>query len=316
MRNLPSSKTIIQLIHDTPVVQLKHLSEAVGASIFAKLEFFNPGGTIKDRVALAMIEAAEDAGVLRGKTTLVEATSGSMGVAMALVGSAKGFQVTLVVREGVGRDKIKLMKLLGAKVVLTAASDGIQGSINSANQIVSSDPKAVYLNQFDNDANWIVHRDFTACELHNQIGGLDVLCVGAGSGGTLRGLVEFYRKSKTRSPKFVLVEPVGSLFSSSTFEGSSAIEGIGTSIRSTIANEAFVSEAVDHCVQVKDEDAFQALRRVAKSDGLLGGSSTGAVVHAAMHVGRQMPGARIAILATDAYTQHASTLPARLLEAE
>ncbi|MHC1744191.1 MAG: cysteine synthase A [Syntrophobacteraceae bacterium] len=270
----------IWTIGETPLVRLNRIGRGLGATILAKLELRNTLGSVKDRIGVSMIEAAELQGLISEKTLVVEPTSGNTGIALAFVCSVKGYRLLLTMPETMSIERRKLLKHLGAELVLTPAAEGMKGAIRVANEIVSQTPDAFMPDQFANPANPEVHRRTTAEEIWRATeGGVDILVAGVGTGGTITGVSEVI---KARKPSFkaIAVEPADSPVLSGGSPGPHKIQGIGAGFVPVVLNTAIL----DEIIQVSNEAAFETARDVAKKEGLLCGISSGAAVWAALQV--------------------------------
>jgi cysteine synthase len=274
---------IADLVGSTPIVRLKRLlegtpAESAGVEIYAKLESFNPGGSVKDRIGVAMIEAAEREGRIEpGRTTIVEATSGNTGIALALVCAAKGYQLVLTLPQGMSREREILLKLYGARVQITESLGGMQEAVAAA-QALASDPDVFLPDQFSNPANPLVHRRTTGPEIERALDGrVDVLVAGVGTGGTITGAGEYLRE---RNPKLriVAVEPSGSPVLSGGAPGPHRIQGIGAGFVPPVLRR----ELIDEVIAVSDDDAIATAWSCARREGLLAGISCGAALSATL----------------------------------
>jgi cysteine synthase len=272
------------LVGNTPLVCLNRVAAGSSAKIVAKLEFYAPGASVKDRIGVAMIEAAERAGALRPGMTVVEPTSGNTGIALAWVCAVKGYRCLLYMPEQMSRERRAVIRAFGAKLVLTPAAEGAIGAVNRAEELAASDPERYFMpQQFKNPANPEVHRRTTAEEIWRDTdGAADILVSGIGTGGTITGVGEVI---KLRKPGFkcIAVEPDASPVLSGGEKGPHAIQGIGAGF----VPEILSREMCDEIVRVKDEDAIETARRMAKEEGLFVGVSAGAAVWAAVQVGRR-----------------------------
>jgi cysteine synthase A len=271
------AKNITELIGNTPLVRLNQLSERSGAEVLAKLEYFNPLSSVKDRIGFAMIQAAEEQGLINKETVIVEPTSGNTGIALAFVCAAKGYRCILVMPETMSMERRNLLKALGAELVLTEGAKGMKGAIEKAEELVSEKPNAFMPQQFNNSANPEIHQRTTAEEIWSDTDGtVDILISGIGTGGTITGVSEVI---KERKPSFraVAVEPFTSPVLSGGNPGPHKIQGIGAGFVPQVLNV----EIYDEVVQVTNEEAFAASRELAKSEGILVGISSGAALHAA-----------------------------------
>jgi len=276
--------SVLDTVGATPLVRLQRLAADAGvkAQIVGKLEFFNPLASVKDRIGKAMIEAAEAAGTIQpGRTTLVEPTSGNTGIALAFVAAAKGYKLILTMPESMSVERRKMLKLLGAELVLTPASEGMKGAIRKAEEILAADPNAFLLQQFKNTANPAVHRATTAEEIWvDTDGAADFLISGVGTGGTLTGVGEVL---KERKPGFrvVAVEPEDSPVLSGGMPGPHKIQGIGAGFVPDILKR----DLIDEVVRISNQRAFETARKVARLEGVPVGISSGAALAAALEVG-------------------------------
>ena len=283
-----AAKGILELVGGTPLLELTRFAAPGGARLYAKLEFLNPGGSVKDRAALGMIESAEAEGRLRPGATIVEPTAGNTGVGLALVGISRGYRVILVVPEKFVGPKTIVMGLLGAEVVLTPTADGMPGAIARAQALAAQIPGALVPQQFENPANPAVHERTTASEMHAQLGRLpDALVIGAGTGGTFSGVVRYFKRLDPRV-RGVLVEPVGSIWGGGA-PGPHKVEGIGSSFWPGALDRSLI----DELQTISDADSLAAVKQLARSEGLLVGGSSGAAAHAAREVARGMAADRI-----------------------
>ena len=277
------SDNVTQLIGNSPLVRLNKVVDGAGAIVLAKLEYYNPAKSVKDRIGLAMIEAAERDGKLKPDTVLVEPTSGNTGIALAFVAAARRLRLILTMPETMSRERRALLRAYGAELVLTPGPEGMKGAIRKAEELTASDPRHLMLNQFENPANPEVHRRTTAEEIWRDTDGqADILISGVGTGGTITGVGEAI---KARKPSFrcVAVEPAASPVLSGGQPGPHPIQGIGAGFIPKILN----MKIVDEIVQVKADDAIAVARRMASEEGLLVGISSGAAVWAAVQVGKR-----------------------------
>ncbi len=274
--------SIIDTIGNTPLVRLSRLSgdAGVGAHILAKLEFFNPLASVKDRIGVAMIEAMEQAGVIDPGTVLVEPTSGNTGIALAFVAAAKGYRIILTMPDSMSLERRRMLSLLGAELVLTPAEDGIQGAIRKAEKLVAGMPNAAIPQQFEHPANPDIHRHTTAREIWNDTDGVvDILVAGVGTGGTITGVGETLKALKP-NVRIVAVEPEDSPVLSGGEPGPHKIQGIGAGMIPAVLN----LDIVDEVLTIGNETAFDTARRVAALEGLPVGISSGAALAAAIEV--------------------------------
>ena len=274
---------VIELIGNTPLVRIRRLAPNAGAEILGKLEYHNPAHSVKDRIGLAMIEAAERAGRIHADTVIVEPTSGNTGIALAMVCAARGYRCKLVMPETMSNERRMLLRAYGAELVLTPGSEGMLGAIRRAEELVASDPRYFMPQQFNNPANPEVHRNTTAEEIWRDTDGkVDILVAGVGTGGTITGVSEVI---KARKPGFqaIAVEPEASPMLSKGTKGPHPIQGIGAGFVPEVLNTGIYDEVIT----VKNEDAFETARAAAREEGLLVGISSGAALWAAIQVARR-----------------------------
>lgn len=292
-----TTDNVLDLIGNTPLIELKPYR------IFAKAEFLNPGGSIKDRVALAMIEGAERDGRINKDTVLVEPTSGNTGIGIALVGGLKNYKVIIVMPENMSEERKKLIRSLGAELVLTPSGKNIRGAVEKAAEIVAATPNAVTLQQFENPDNPRAHFEGTGRELWRQMRGeVDIFVAGVGSGGTLQGVSEFLKKHKP-DVKIVAVEPKNVSALLGHEPGLHQIQGIGDGFIPEILDTSLV----DEIIEVTDEDAISTARKLSSSYGLMAGISSGANVFAAIELTKRHPEARIATVLPDRVERYFSS---------
>lgn len=299
--------SVTELIGDTPLVRLVRYDEAIGAQgvIYAKVEFFNPGGSVKDRVALSMIDNAEGAGVLKPGATIIEPTSGNTGVGLAMVGTARGYKVVLTMPETMSIERRKLLAALGAEIVLTPGAAGMKGAIAEAERLRDATPGAVILGQFVNPANPEAHYRSTGPEIWEALDGkVDFFVAGVGTGGTVSGTGR-YLKERNPEVRIVAVEPVDSPVLSGGKSGQHKLQGIGAGFVPEIYN----ATVVDEVMTVGTEEAFEATRRMAATEGLLVGISSGAALYAASEIARREEnrGKNIVVLLPDTGERYLST---------
>jgi len=275
---------VSELIGGTPLVRLNRLSDESGATIVGKLESLNPGGSVKDRIGLSMIDAAEREGRIRpGRTTIIEPTSGNTGIALAMVAAARGYRIVLTMPENMSLERRNLLRAYGARVVLTPGPDGMQGAIDKADELAADDPDAFIPQQFENPSNPAAHRETTAEEIWRDTdGGVDVFVAGVGTGGTLQGVGEALRRRKP-GVRLVAVEPADSAVLSGGRPGVHRIQGIGAGFVPAVLDTGLYDEVV----KVTDQQALDVARELARGEGLLVGISAGANAHAAFTVGKR-----------------------------
>ena len=274
------AENVTQLIGNTPLVRLNRIVGNAGAQVVAKLEFYNPGKSVKDRIGISMIEAAERAGKIGPDTIIVEPTSGNTGIALALVCAQRGYRLILTMPETMSKERRKVLRAFGAELILTPGPDGMNGAIARANQIAAENPNVFIPQQFENPANPEIHRRTTAEEIWRDTDGtVDIVVSGIGTGGTITGVGEVL-KSRKPSVKMVAVEPSASPVLSGGQKGPHPIQGIGAGFVPAVLN----TQIYDEIIQVQNEDAFSTARRMATEEGLLVGISSGAATWAAIQV--------------------------------
>ncbi len=277
------ANSIVDLIGRTPLVHLHRLSQGCVAEILLKLEFWNPGGSVKDRIGLSMVEAAEKQGLIKADTVLVEPTSGNRGIALALVCAAKHYPLILTMPETMSVERRKLLKVFGAELMLTPGSEGMPGAIRKAEQLVAEHRNYLMLQQFNNPANPEVHRRTTAEEIWNDTDGkVDILVAGVGTGGTITGVAEVI-KARKRDFKAIAVEPKDSPVLSGGKPGPHKLQGIGAGFIPKVLR----TELIDEVIQVEQKEAGDIARRAAREEGLAIGISSGAALAAALRVARR-----------------------------
>ncbi|MFS6937014.1 cysteine synthase A [Neisseria animaloris] len=275
---------ITDLIGNTPLVELNRLSEGLPGRVVAKLEFFNPGSSVKDRIAVSMIEAAEKAGKINKNTIIVEATSGNTGIGLAMVCAARGYKLAITMPESMSKERRMLLRAFGAELILTPAAEGMGGAIAKAQALVDENPETYFMpRQFDNKANPEIHRKTTAEEIWRDTDGqVDIFVAGVGTGGTVTGVGEVL---KTRKPevKIVAVEPEASPVLSGGEKGPHPIQGIGAGFVPSILN----TEVYDEIIKVSNEAAFETARATAAKEGILVGISSGAAIWSALELAKK-----------------------------
>lgn len=293
---LTMHKDITELIGRTPLVRLNRLSPTGGATIYGKVEFFNPGGSVKDRICLNMIDEAERLGALKPGGTIVEPTSGNTGIGLALVAAVRGYKLILVMPESMSMERASLLSSYGAQLVLTPAWEGMKGSIREAESIIAQNPSYFMPNQFSNPANPAMHRKTTALEILESLDGkIDAFVAAVGTGGTITGCGEVF---KERNPHVIViaVEPAGSPVLSGGEPGPHKIQGIGAGFIPKVLNRAIL----DRVMTVTDDEAYQTAKQLSKKEGLLVGISAGANVFAAQKVAQELgPGKNVVTILCD-----------------
>ncbi|WP_163192784.1 cysteine synthase A [Clostridium thermarum] len=302
------AKNLTDLIGNTPLLELTSYNrkKGLGAEVVAKLEYFNPAGSVKDRIAFAMITDAEKKGLIKEGTVIIEPTSGNTGIGLAFVSAAKGYRLILTMPETMSIERRKLLKALGAELVLTPGSEGMKGAIQKAQELAEEIPNAFIPQQFANPANPEIHRNTTAQEiLRDTDGKVDIFVAGVGTGGTVTGVGEVL-KAGNPNVKIVAVEPFDSPVLSGGKPGPHKIQGIGAGFVPDILN----TEVIDEIIKVKNEDAFETSREVAKAEGLLVGISSGAALYAATELAKreENKGKRIVVLLPDTGERYLSTV--------
>lgn len=301
------AKRLTDLIGNTPLLELGHFidNHKLDAKIVAKLEYFNPAGSVKDRIGYAMIKDAEERGLLKPGSVIVEPTSGNTGVGLAFAAAALGYKLIITLPESFTIERRKLMLALGAELVLTPANEGMAGAIRKAEEIVESTPGAFMPQQFNNPANPSIHKSTTALEIWNDTDGeVDIFVAGVGTGGTISGVGEVLKERKP-SVRIVAVEPVESPVLSGGAKGVHKIQGIGAGF----VPGNFNRDVVDEILPVRGDDAFETARELARTEGLLVGISSGAVVYAAMQLAKrpENKGKTIVVLLPDTGERYLST---------
>jgi cysteine synthase A len=289
----------------TPLVRLNRICNGMPAEIIAKLEFFNPLSSVKDRIAASMIDAAEESGLIQADTRIVEPTSGNTGIALAFICAAKGYRLSLTMPETMSIERRKLLKHLGAELILTPGASGMKGAIDAALNIVASDSHAYMPNQFENPANPQAHRETTGPEIWNDTDGqVDILVAGVGTGGTLTGISQFI---KPRNPLFrvIAVEPAASPVLSGGKPGPHKIQGIGAGFVPGVLDRSLI----DEIIPVTNDQAFETARDLARREGILCGISSGAAVWAAMEAAKrsESKGKRIVVILASTGERYIST---------
>jgi len=296
------AENITELVGHTPMLHLRRISPEGGADIFAKLEYLNPGGSVKDRAAIGMIRRAEEEGRLRPGATILEATAGNTGIGLALIGVNKGYRVIVCVPEKFAEEKVKVMKALGAEVLRTPDAEGMQGAIKKVKEVAATIPGSFTALQFENLSNPDFHHDTTAAEIYEQMDGrIDSIVIGVGTGGTFSGVARFM-KEKNKAIHCVAVETEGSVLQGGK-PGPHKVEGIGSSF----VPKTFDRSVCDEIIMVTDKDAFATVAAMARNEGILGASSAGANVFASIEVARRLgKGKRVATIIPDSAERYMS----------
>ncbi|MCQ2498350.1 MAG: cysteine synthase A [Lachnospiraceae bacterium] len=296
-----------QLVGNTPLLELTHTEKInnLNAKIYAKLEYFNPAGSVKDRVAKSIIEDAEASGKLKPGSTIIEPTSGNTGIGLAAIATAKGYKVIIVMPDTMSVERRMLIKAYGAELVLSEGSKGMKGAIAKAEEILANTPNAIIAGQFTNPANPKAHRETTGPEIYEDLdGNVDVFIAGVGTGGTVTGVGE-YLKSKKPDVKVIAVEPASSAVLSTGVAGAHKIQGIGAGFVPDVLNQ----NVYDEIITVENEDAFAAGKAFGRTEGVLVGISSGAALHAAIEVAKrpENEGKNIVVLLPDTGDRYLST---------
>ena len=300
-------KSLTELIGNTPLLEVVNYNKENGteATIITKLEYFNPGGSVKDRIGYAMIADAEEKGLLNKDSVIIEPTSGNTGIALAFVAAARGYRIILTMPETMSVERRSLLAALGAELVLTPGPEGMKGAIRRAEELAQEIPHSFVPQQFKNPANPEYHRNTTAEEIWRDTEGkVDIFVAGVGTGGTITGVGEVLKK-KNPDVKIIAVEPLDSPVLSGGNPGPHKLQGIGAGFVPDILN----TQVIDEIIQVKHEDAFAAARKLAKTEGLLAGISSGAALHAATELAKkpENKGKNIVVLLPDTGERYLST---------
>ena len=300
------AENITEVVGRTPLVRLNRLPEGTGATVLAKLEFYNPAASVKDRIGVAIIDAAEKSGELKPGGTIVEGTSGNTGIALALVGAARGYKVVLTMPETASVERRVVLRAFGAEVVLTPGAEGMKGAVARADEIVANTPGAILARQFANEANPAIHRATTGPEIWADTdGAVDILVSGIGTGGTITGAGGFLKEQKP-DLKVVAVEPADSPILTGGTPGPHKIQGIGANFVPDVLDRDVYDEVID----VATPDAVATARSLAADEGILGGISSGAAVWAALEVAKrpESDGKTIVVIVPDFGERYLSTL--------
>ena len=300
--NLRTADQITELVGQTPMLRLPRMTTAGMADVFAKLEYLNPGGSVKDRAAVGIIKKAEEQGLLRKGGTIVEATAGNTGIGLALIGVNRGYRVIFCVPERFAEEKVNIMRALGAEVIRTPDADGMQGAIKRAKEIAATIPGSFVALQFENPANPEFHYQTTAKEIYEQMEGqIDAVVIGIGTGGTFSGVAR-YVKEKNPNAIAVAVETQGSVLQGGE-PGEHKVEGIGVSF----IPKTYDASIADEVIMVNDEDAFDMVKELALKAGILAGSSGGANAFAALQIARRLgAGKRVVTVIPDSAERYQS----------
>lgn len=296
-----------ELIGNTPIIELKNIEKKNGlkARVIAKLEYLNPAGSVKDRIANAMIEDAENKGLIHSDSVIIEPTSGNTGIGIAAVAASKNYKVILTMPDTMSVERRNMLKAYGAQIVLTEGRLGMKGAIEKAKELAETTPNSLILGQFDNLANPAIHKKTTGPEIWNQTdGAVDIFVAGVGTGGTITGVGE-YLKSKNPNVSVVAVEPIGSPVLSEGKAGPHKIQGIGAGFIPSVLNTSIFDEVI----QVENEDAFKVGKEIAQSEGILVGISAGAAMWAAIEIGKrpENEGKNIVVVFPDTGDRYLST---------
>jgi cysteine synthase A len=296
------AEDITQLVGDTPILQLKRIVPSDSAEVYAKLEYLNPGGSVKDRAAIGIIKRAEEEGRLRPGGTIVEATAGNTGIGLALIGVSRGYRVQLFVPERFSEEKVMIMRALGAEVTRTPDAEGMQGAIKRANELTAQKPNAFMAAQFENPANPDYHYETTARELYDQMeGNIDAVVIGSGTAGTFTGIARYLKERLPRVLAFA-VETQGSVLGGGK-PGPHKVEGIGASF----VPKNFDRSVCDEVLMVTDPQAFGIVKELAAREGVLAGSSGGANVYASLQIAHRLgPGKRVVTMIPDSAERYLS----------
>jgi cysteine synthase A len=279
----PIYDDVTQLVGRTPLVRLNRLTEGLHAQVAVKLEFYNPANSVKDRIGVAIIDAAEKAGALKPGGTIVEGTSGNTGIALAMVGAARGYKVVLTMPETMSTERRVMLRAYGAEIVLTPGSEGMRGAVERAKEIVASSENAIWARQFANEANPEIHRTTTAEEVWNDTDGkVDIFVAGVGTGGTVTGVGQVLKERKP-GVQIVAVEPADSAILNGGAPGPHKIQGLGANFVPEILDTSIYDEVIDASV----EDSVRVARDLGTREGILGGISSGAIVWAALELAKR-----------------------------
>ena len=286
------AENVAELIGETPIVKLNRIVEPDMAEVLAKLENFNPGGSVKDRICLSMIEDAEKKGLLKKGSTIIEPTSGNTGIGLSMIAAVKGYKCILTMPETMSLERIYILKSYGAEVMLTSGIEGMSGAIKKAEELLKKTPNSFMPQQFNNPANPAIHRKTTAKEILEATNGdIDAFVAGVGTGGTITGVGEILKKDNAKI-KIIAVEPKNSAVLSGKLPGAHKIQGLGAGFIPEVLNRAII----DEIIQVDDNDAFRLAQRLAREEGLFVGISSGAAAWAALNVARDLGKGKIVVV--------------------
>ena len=273
-------ENITETVGRTPLVKLSRIAAGTGATVLAKLEFFNPAGSVKDRIGTAIVDAAEKSGALKPGGTIVEGTSGNTGIALAMVGAARGYHVILTMPDTMSKERRVLLRAFGAEIVLTPGAEGMRGAVEKAKEIAATTDNAIWAKQFENEANPAIHRATTAEEVWaDTAGAVDIFVAGVGTGGTVTGVGQVLKERKP-GVKIVAVEPIDSPILNGGKPGPHKIQGIGANFVPEILDTGVYDEVID----VSFEDSLETAKRLARDEGILAGISSGSIVWAALQL--------------------------------
>ena len=288
----------LDLIGNTPMISLDKIGYK---NVYVKLEKYNPAGSIKDRIALSMVEGAERKGILNKESVLVEATSGNTGIALAMVGKLKGYKVIIIMPETMSMERRQLVKAFGAELILTECSKGMNGSIEKLNDLLKENKNYVNLGQFENEDNTKIHYEATGPEIYKELPDVDVVIAGIGSGGTISGIGKFL-KEQNENVKVIGIEPKSSPLITQKKAGAHKIQGIGANF----IPKNYDENIVDKVITVSDEDAFEIVRLMANKLGILVGISSGANIFGSIEISKKYPDKKIATVAPDGVDKYMS----------
>lgn len=299
------AENITELVGNTPLVFLKKIGKGLPGTLVAKVESFNPCGSIKDRISVSMIEAAEKKGLINSDTTIIEPTSGNTGIGLAMVAAARGYKLLLTMPDTMSVERRSLLKAFGAELVLTSGTEGMTGAVKKAEELTGTMKNTFMPQQFNNDANPEIHRKTTALEIWNDTDGkVDFLVSGVGTGGTITGVAETIKKKKPQF-KVIAVEPTASPVLSGGSPGPHMIQGIGAGFIPNVLNK----DIIDEIIQVSNEDALNMGKTLVEKEGILAGISSGAAVHAAVQIAsrKENKGKLIVVILPDTGERYLST---------